>query len=478
MFRPSNSQDNNDIKNFVAFTNCFSDMISRISIADSSIIYVSPSCKRLLGFTSQELLNHSLFDFVHPNDRLKVEQAFAVKTHDTDKVVYRMKRQEGDYIWVETTFCHYEYLESQDHEQYFCLTRDVTDLKLTEEQLKENQKKYRDLVEHSHDTIGVVTFDGCWIFINGSGKKLFGITRIGEMIGRSMFEFVKKQDHEKLETAINETIKQQSIQELRDITISRSDHEMRQTEIKMIPTSYKGRETIQVVLRDISDRKKTEEMLQQTEKLSVVGELAAGIAHEIRNPLTAVKGFAQLLKQHNYADVMLQELDRIEEIVNDLLILAKPQVTSTEVTDLIKIMNKTVTLMNPQAIMHNVTIQTQFSSEEIKVECEADQLKQVFINVIKNAIEAMENGGNINIYIDDYHHYVMLRFIDTGTGITPDRLKKLGEPFYSTKEKGTGLGLMTSKKIIENHHGQFNIDSKVNKGTTVTMTLPKSLATN
>jgi two-component system sporulation sensor kinase A len=263
--------------------------------------------------------------------------------------------------------------------------------------------------------------------------------------------------------------------EFREIEIIRSDREKRHTDIKIIPNVYKHRKTFQVMINDITERKKTEEMLQNAEKLSVVGQLAAGIAHEIRNPLTAIKGFTQLLRDQinkNYAEVILQELDRIDTIVSDLLILAKPQVMEFVRCDLIDLINRTLVLLNTQAIMHNVMIHLNSHYDELYIDCEPDQLKQVFINFIKNAIEAMPNGGTVIIDIQKYANVVQLEFVDEGIGIPKERLAKIGEPFYSTKEKGTGLGMMICQRIIRNHRGKMEISSEVNKGTTIQLTLP------
>ena len=232
-----------------------------------------------------------------------------------------------------------------------------------------------------------------------------------------------------------------------------------------------------VIIRDITEKKQAQELLIRTEKLSIAGELAASIAHEIRNPVTTIKGFLQLLQsgsvKKKYFDVMESEIDRIELILSELLMLARPQLIDFKLENISMLLKDVVTLLVPQANMNGVVIITDFDSEEVVVKCEKNQLKQAFINFIKNAIEAMPQGGELVIQMVSINKdELFIRFIDQGYGIPDHLLSKLGQPFYTTKEKGTGLGFMVSKKIIENHKGSIVISSKENKGTTIEVKLP------
>ncbi|UJF34115.1 CheR family methyltransferase [Paenibacillus hexagrammi] len=247
--------------------------------------------------------------------------------------------------------------------------------------------------------------------------------------------------------------------------------------VRIVPIKNKKGKTVHYlkVAEDITDKRTTEELLRKSEMLSAVGQLAAGIAHEIRNPLTALKGFTKLLTsgKHNdsYIRVMSDELNRIEEIVSELLVLAKPQLLEYSPKFIEDIMKDVIMLLDTQAIMNSVEIQ--FEGSGCLVNCVENQIKQVFINILKNAIEAMPSGGIINVNIrKEQDERVTVTVVDSGTGIPEDKLPKLGEPFYSTKEKGTGLGLMVSYKIIENHMGTIAYASKQGVGTTVTIVLP------
>src|SRR5690606_5088484 len=250
------------------------------------------------------------------------------------------------------------------------------------------------------------------------------------------------------------------------------------TELIGIPTTYFGESAVQVIIRDISDRIKAEELMIKSEKLSIAGQLAAGIAHEIRNPLTAIKGFLQLFNddfdgKQNYFDIIFSELNRIELILSELLLLAKPSEIKFKNKDIRTILRDVVTLLETQAILQNIQINIEFQNEESIITCDENQIKQVFINLIKNSIDAMENGGNIYIRSIVTQEFIYLLFIDEGCGIPKSILDRIGEPFYTTKEKGTGLGLMVSYNIIENHNGEIKVDSKENEGTTFEIMLPR-----
>ncbi|MFA1710163.1 ATP-binding protein [Peribacillus frigoritolerans] len=235
-------------------------------------------------------------------------------------------------------------------------------------------------------------------------------------------------------------------------------------------------EHIVMISRDISERKKSEEILLQSEKLSIVGELAAGVAHEIRNPLTTIKGFIQMSKRENivdFHDLLLSELNRIETITSELLSLGKPQAIQLNRINLRELIENTLELLTPQFIMNDIQYTLSVEESPIFITCEKNQLKQVFLNILKNAIEAMNQGGEIHINLRrDSDGLCIISFQDQGRGIPEELLPRLGEPFYTLKEKGTGLGLMICHKIIRQHDGSIVYQSKVNEGTLVKITLP------
>lgn len=232
-----------------------------------------------------------------------------------------------------------------------------------------------------------------------------------------------------------------------------------------------------LIIESYQNNRKMEERLRRSEKLSVVGELAAGIAHEIRNPLTTLKGFVYLLKRDNpqfkYMELLSEELDRIEFITNGLLSLARPQAVEFSKKNVTDLIDSTIELLTPQANMSNIQIMRESLQGPLFIQCDENQLKQVLVNIFKNAIEAMPNGGIIEVLLKkEGTNHVLISIQDQGCGIPAELLPRLGEPFYTLKEKGTGLGLMISQKIIKEHHGSISFKSMVHQGTQVKIQLP------
>lgn len=229
---------------------------------------------------------------------------------------------------------------------------------------------------------------------------------------------------------------------------------------------------------NITEQKKTEEILRRADKIMMIEQLASAVAHEIRNPLAAIQYLVALLEAGNEEDkkrmeLITSELGRIDKIVGEFLLLAKPHVVSFRNNNLVTLIHQAVSLMNIPAIKKQITILTQIEDGIPNVWSDESQLKQVFINIIKNAIEAMPCAGNIMIEVKTAsENRVLIRFTDEGVGVPQELLSNLGEPFFTTKKQGTGLGLMVCQKIIEAHSGTFSIQSEHNKGTTVEIYLP------
>ncbi|WP_216827855.1 ATP-binding protein [Alkalihalobacterium elongatum] len=237
------------------------------------------------------------------------------------------------------------------------------------------------------------------------------------------------------------------------------------------------RKALFVIGRDITDIKKAEDLIAKNEKLSVVGQLAAGVAHEIRNPLTSLKGFVKLIQENKgdnnfYLGIMDKELERINIIVNELLLIAKPQKEAFTKNNIVSLLRSVIDLMTSEAKMSGVKLEIHAENNLPLIDCEAYHLKQVFINIIKNAIEASKEGDVITVRIFNEKDKICVQVIDKGCGIEKERLQKIGEPFFTMKEKGTGLGMTVSYKIIQNHNGSLHIDSELGKGTSVTVQLP------
>ncbi|MGG1726563.1 sporulation sensor histidine kinase KinB [Bacillus paranthracis] len=218
--------------------------------------------------------------------------------------------------------------------------------------------------------------------------------------------------------------------------------------------------------------------MQKSEKLNIVSELAASVAHEVRNPLTVVRGFIQLLestedvKNKDYMRLVLAELDRAEQIISDYLNLARPQIEKKEHICLSAQLIEMTTLMSSFAAMQGVYLQVEIF-ESLYTIGDKTKLKQAIMNVVKNGIEAIQgNKGYLKVTAIQKDETIVIRVKDSGVGMTKEQLARLGQPYYSLKEKGTGLGLMVTFSILQAHNGTLEYKSESGKGTEAIIILP------
>ncbi len=215
------------------------------------------------------------------------------------------------------------------------------------------------------------------------------------------------------------------------------------------------------------------------EQLSLVGQMAASITHEIRNPMAVIRGFVQLMQEkkmvsnEHYLQVMLEELDRANGIIDDFLSLAQNRVVPMEYADLHAIIRQLEPLVLAEANLRGHTLVLDFGSETSRLLLNAKEIKQLLLNLLRNAMEAMEEKGVLTIATRELDNEVELRISDTGKGIPEEVQRKLFEPFFTTKPGGTGLGLAVCLSIVERHHGKITVNSIEGKGSVFTIRFPK-----
>ncbi|SDD19512.1 PAS domain S-box-containing protein [Paenibacillus sp. UNCCL117] len=238
-----------------------------------------------------------------------------------------------------------------------------------------------------------------------------------------------------------------------------------------------------IIFKDVTNLRSLEEQVQRSDRLAMIGQIAAGTAHEIRNPLTSIKGFLQMFRksfeeqgmsrEKSYTEVMLKEIDRINELVSEFLLLSKPKNTSFEPVDVSMVLRELLPIINNEAILHNVTVQYEAVLGMPPVIADREYLKQVFLNICKNGIEAMGEGGYLSITekLDVEERRVNIEIHDTGPGIPLYVIDKIFDPFFTTKSEGTGLGLSVCQRIIHDIGGTIRVSSK-GYGTTFTISIP------
>ncbi|MFC5447718.1 PAS domain-containing sensor histidine kinase [Paenibacillus aestuarii] len=443
---------------------------------EGKIVFINPAGAIIFGAKSpDQLIGLPLSRFIHPDYKEIVQERIRQALVDNEATVpieEKVFRLDGTTFDVEIRSVPITYL-GKPAVQLLC--RDITERKRTQRKLEEKEQGYKSLVAHNPDAIFTLDFNGRMIDMNSATEKIMGY-RQDELLHQSFFQHMIPVDQEAAFQLYERSVNGES--NSIETAITHKDGKSVDLNLKWVPIIVNDKvDGVYGIAKDITERKRTEELLIKSEKLSVVGQLAAGVAHEIRNPLTSLRGFVQLLQMkttqfEDYFQIMLSELDRINDIVSEFMVIAKPQAVKFEMKDIHKIVHDVISLLETQAILSNIQIHTEFAQDLPFVKCQENQLKQVFINVLKNAMESMPGGGHILIQMMAVDGNLAIRFIDEGCGISEERIAMLGEPFYTTKEKGTGLGLMVCHKIMEAHRGSLRIHSQLEQGTTVELTLP------
>ncbi|NOV04146.1 ATP-binding protein [Paenibacillus planticolens] len=229
----------------------------------------------------------------------------------------------------------------------------------------------------------------------------------------------------------------------------------------------------------IRDNVKTRQEIQRSEKLNVLSELAASVAHEIRNPMTVARGFMQILSQSQvpeekkqvYTAMVIEEIDRAQSIITDYLSFAKPEAEKLEQLDISSLSPMLSNLLDPYAAARGVDLQIHMENS-LFIQGNLDKMMQCLVNLTKNGIEAMPTGGPLRIIAFKKGAQIILKIMDTGVGMTAEQINRLGTPFYSTTNKSTGLSMMVSYRIIRTFGGDIEVASQPDQGTCFTISLP------
>jgi signal transduction histidine kinase len=235
-----------------------------------------------------------------------------------------------------------------------------------------------------------------------------------------------------------------------------------------------------VIEQRAKERLKLEDQLNQAERLAALGEMVAGVSHEVKNPLGIIQSTAELLggmpdadeNQKRLSGVIKEESGRLNSIVTEFLDFARPQVPFLQECHLEKILDKNLTFLRPELEKRNIHVNDHVNGKPLLLNADQELLYRALLNIFLNAIQATPDGGSITIKVEEEKDYYRIEIQDTGQGINQENVKKIFNPFFTTKEKGSGLGLSIVRKIIEGHRGTIAIESKEGEGTTVKISLP------
>ena len=464
------------------------DAAAIVAITDpyGTIIYINDKFEEISKYKKEEILgkNHRILNSGYHSKEFFKNLWKTIQSGQIWRGEIRNKAKDGSFYWVDTTIV--PFLNSKGKPvQYIAIRSDITNRKKAEEHLKETIKEIND-IKFALDQSSIVAFTDAKGIITSVNDKFCEISKYSreEIIGR---------DHNILNSGYHskDFFKNlwRTIGEGRvwkgEIRNKAKDGTYYWVDTTIVPFLNEHGKPYQylAIRNDITERKKTEEVLHRQDKLAAVGQLAAGVAHEIRNPLTSMKGYAEFLQldekdpeRMEFLNIILDEIERVNTIVEDFMVLAKPKAVELEEKNVVPVIKNVVSLLEFEARKKNVHLYLDCNQEIIQIECDENRLKQVFLNFIKNGIEAMPNGGDLHVKTIIHENNVQISIQDSGVGIPKEKLKKLGEPFFTTKKNGNGLGLMVSFKIIESHNGKVFVESEPNKGTTFNILLPAKTA--
>jgi two-component system sensor histidine kinase HydH len=289
-----------------------------------------------------------------------------------------------------------------------------------------------------------------------------------EVVDRKMFDLLARQK--------NDELQHWEMVSVNDSGVEQSLH------LTKVNIKEEGQTTggLMLLVQDLSQIRELEEQLQRAERDAVVGRMAAGVAHELRNPLSSVKGLALLLKSkfgedlssQQTADLMVEQVERLNRSISELLDYARPGMVTKTTLHIDELLAKAVMLIRTDAETQNILVEENYGCGATLMEGDQDKLTQLFLNLCLNGIQAIGEGGKLSISTDCSAGDIIIEIADNGCGISPEVLDKVFEPYFTTKHGGTGLGLAMSARIIHDHNGSISLTSVENEGTTITIKLP------
>jgi two-component system sensor histidine kinase HydH len=338
------------------------------------------------------------------------------------------------------------------------------------------------VVEHMPDGLISVDADGGIVTVNNRAREIFGLTA-----GTIADE--RRELQEKLSTfarPLYKSLRKEGTILERKVAYTPDRGEpipLSVSAAKLISDAGEDLGTV-FILRDLREIKELEERVSRSERLAALGSLAAGVAHEIRNPLSSIKGFAQFfLKKnppestdHKYSEVMIQEVERLDRVISNLLDYAKPKEPVKEKTSFADIIHRCIALIKDDAKSKKVELAVEIGEGIPLVPVDRDQITQVLLNITLNGLDAMQHGGRLAIrcFTGGAGKSIIVEIEDSGHGIPSKELPRIFDPFYSTKKTGTGLGLAIAHRIVENHGGTLAVKSTGKSGTTFRIVLPRT----
>lgn len=482
---------------FQLITENVADLIAVVDL-EGHRLYNSPSYKRVLGYTEQDLKSSPSFEQIHPDDRSRVQEAAAEarRTGVGRPLEYRIRHKDGTWRVMESTASVIR-SPSQEPERLVIVNRDVTQRKEAEESLHQTESGFRSMIEDAPYGIYRADVDGKLRRANPALQKMLGYEKLGELLNARLPTdiFRNPSDFSRLKELL------ENAREFKDVEVELKRRDGAPITVRCtgrkVQEEHRGVPCFDVFAEDVTERRVLERQLRMAGKMEAVGRLSGGIAHDFNNLLGVIIGYGQVLKRKLGAGSDLLECaeeiekagQRAASLTRQLLAFSRQQILTPSIlrlNDLVLDMEK----MLPRLLGEDIAVTTSLSSDLGMVKADQNQIEQVIMNLAVNARDAMPEGGTLrietaNVELDHAYawqhpgakpgHYVMLVVIDSGAGIDPETLTHIFEPFFTTKEigKGTGLGLATVYGVVKQSGGYIWVESEPGRGTSFQIYLPR-----
>jgi len=302
-----------------------------------------------------------------------------------------------------------------------------------------------------------------------------------DLVGRPCYEVYCRGDHACELCPAHETFAKGKPSMVSRLELTSGYHRTG-VDVYTFPVKDERGETVQAIqyIKDVTDRVKLQKQLREVEQLTGIGQMAANVAHEIRNPLLAVGGFARQLHdemepddpKREYTGIILEEVTRLEQILREQLTLERHLVPALAPVDINQILRDVRKLLSHGILSSQVRLVGELAPGLPETMGDANQLKQAFLNIINNSIQVMPEGGTVEVTTTQKGGSIVVSIEDTGPGIPGDVMSKLFVPFFTTRQTGSGLGLAVTKRIIDNHGGDIEVMSEIGKGTRFDVSIP------
>jgi PAS domain S-box-containing protein len=449
---------------------CMSELFSVLN-KDACFEFLVKAHEEMLGYKNDELLGTSVFALIHPEDQLTVKQSFrkfcaAGQEHFPQTLECRFRHKDGWYMWLETTAIIMR--DDQDKVVGILLSsREITERKEAQRALEESEEKFRLLFNNANDAICLAELlpggrPGQIVEVNKVFCQLWGYSR-SQILHTSLASLMP------LWETSDFAAKRQRLQRGGHILFETTQENLQgdsfSLEVNARALVINEQWFIMMIGRNTSERRRMEQEMLKLERLNVIGEMAAGIGHEVRNPLTTVRGMLQMMNKREqngqneeFYTMMIDELDRAHGIITEFLSVARDKTIKFEPVNLNSVVNALAPLIQADAQLVRKRLQLALGEVSL-VLADQKEIRQLILNLARNGLDAMNEGGTLTIATEGLPLGVRLIIKDDGPGIPTAVLAKLGTPFFTTKEHGTGLGLVVCYSIAKHHGTTLDVET-------------------